>query len=70
MEITLEKKRVTLSLKAARVNCELTLREAADKLGVHVDTLGNYESKRTTPKYDIIVKMCHLYGVNLDDLRI
>lgn len=38
-----------ISLKAARVNAELTQEEAAKKIGVSVSTIQNWESGNTSP---------------------
>ena len=58
-----------LSYAAARVNEGLTIREAANKLGVSIGTLCAYENYKRAPRIDIIKKMADLYHVSIEDLR-
>lgn len=58
--------RVTLA--AARVNKQLTQAVAAEKIGVNVNTLKNWESGSTFPKQPQIEKICEVYGVTYDEL--
>ena len=55
-----------MTLEAARRNAKLTQMEAAEKLGVAVTTLRNWEKGTTFPKQPSIEKMCELYGVPYD----
>ena len=57
-----------MTLKAARVNVDLSQKDAASKLGVSNKTLGNWESGASFPKADQIISICNLYGVSYDDL--
>lgn len=57
-----------MTLKAARVNVDLSQKEAATALGVSNKTLGNWESGVSFPKADQIEKICVLYMVTYDDL--
>ena len=52
--------------RAARVRTILSMTEkyVADKLGITRQTLGNYESGRTSMRASIIREMCELYGIN------
>lgn len=50
-----------LSLKAARVNAELSLTETAKTLCVSTRTLHNYENYKTTPNIGTILAMSTLY---------
>lgn len=59
---------MSITLKAARVNKGMTQREAADKLGIAVDTLGQYERGNTFPDVPCIKKMEILYGVSYNDI--
>ena len=58
-----------ITLKAARVNKNLTQPEAAEKLGIAVDTLVQWEKGRTFPDAPMIDKMTGLYGVTYDELN-
>ena len=57
-----------LTLKAARVNTDLTLDIAAKKLGITKNTLMNYEKYRTIPNMEMGMAMASLYGVSVNDL--
>lgn len=58
-----------MSLKTARKRAGYpTQAEVAERLGVTVTTLSNYETGRTSPKHSTAVKMAELYGVHLDKL--
>lgn len=57
-----------ISLKAARVNCGLTQRVAAERLHVAVSTLKNWEAGKTFPKQPQIEAMCKIYGISYDAL--
>lgn len=57
-----------LTLKAARVNKDLTQAEAAKLLGIGKDALWNYEKGRSFPNVLVIKKMEELYGINYNDI--
>lgn len=57
-----------ITLKAARVNIGLTQKEAAHKLGITEDCLGNYERGKTYPNVPVIKKMEQLYGIAYGDI--
>ena len=48
---------MSITLKAARVNKQMTQIEAAEKLGIAVDTLRQYESGKTFPDVPMIRKI-------------
>lgn len=50
-----------ISLEAARVNAGLKQKEAASRLGISPLTLRNYESGKTSPSMDMVVKIEQLY---------
>ena len=52
-----------ITLKAARVNANLTQLQAAKALGVSVQSLLNYETGKTSPTIRIVQKMENLYGI-------
>lgn len=58
-----------MSLKAARVNAEMTQDEAANKLGVSVRTVQKWEKGKTFPDANRIDDICNVYGVTYDDLK-
>lgn len=57
-----------ITLKAARVNANLTQAEAAAKLGVAVSTLKNWEAGKTFPNKPKIDRLCEVYGISFDVL--
>jgi transcriptional regulator with XRE-family HTH domain len=59
---------MSFTLKACRVNRNLTQAEAAKALGVTEDTLANYEAGRTFPDVRVIKKIERLYNVPFADI--
>lgn len=59
---------MAMTLKAARVNAELTQREAAKALGISKNTLSNYEQYRTIPDIEKSKKIAALYGCSVNDI--
>lgn len=57
-----------LTLKAARINRNLTQQEAADKIGVTIDTIGNWERAKSFPNALHIRRIEEVYGVPYDNL--
>lgn len=57
-----------ITLRAARVNANLTQKEAANRLGVGNKTLGNWENGVSIPKADKIDAICELYCVPYDGI--
>lgn len=58
----------TLTLKAARVNAGLSVKAAAEAVGVTEDTMYRYESGKSSPKIGTAVKLAGLYGVSIDKI--
>lgn len=58
-----------ITLEAARVNARLRQREAAEKLGITVETLRNYEVGRTSPTVEMADKLCTLYNVPRENIN-
>lgn len=58
-----------ISLKAARVNADLTQKEAAKLLEVSKKTLQNWESHKTMPRTDKITTICKLYKIEYDCIK-
>ena len=52
-----------MSLADARRRARLTQKEAAERIGVSVDTLGNYERGTKFPDVPKIKKIEQVYGV-------
>ena len=58
-----------VSMKAARINADLTLVEAAEQIGVSVSTVKNWEAKKTFPNQPMLEKICVVYAVPYDMLK-
>lgn len=57
-----------ISLKAARVNCEMTQNDVARALKVNPTTIMNWEKGRTYPTSDNLARLCELYKIGIDDI--
>ncbi len=57
-----------ITLKAMRVNAELTQAEAAKKVGVSKVTINSWENNKTYPNVVQLKKLCELYGCSVDDI--
>ena len=60
---------MAITLKAARINKDLTQVEAAKRLGIAVDTLRQYEAGNTFPDVPMIRKIEDLYSVSYNDIN-
>lgn len=60
---------MAISLAAARVNAKLTISEASKALGIHSNTLVNYEAYKTKPDIERAIQLAELYGCGLDDIK-
>lgn len=58
-----------ISLKAARVNAGLTQAESAERIGVSVSTIKNWEVGKSFPNQPMIEKICEIYGVSYDYIK-
>lgn len=59
---------MAITLKAARVNKNLTQKEAAERLGVTAEVVGNWERGITFPKIPMIQKIEELYGLPYSEI--
>ena len=59
-----------ISLKAARINAELTQDEAAKRIGKSKQTIVNWETGRTEIRYKDLLKLSELYEMPVEYLRI
>jgi hypothetical protein len=66
---------MSISLKAARVNAELSrpavIARLKNEMGITltVGTLANYENKVTQPGIDIGKALASIYGIPVNDIR-
>lgn len=57
-----------ISLRAARVNAGLSANQAAERIGVAVSTLRNWEAGKTYPTKPKIDRICEVYNIDFDVL--
>lgn len=60
--------KLPLSLKAARVNCNLTQEEAAKKIGVTPKMLSDWENAKSFPSVKRLPAILRAYNVGYDDI--
>ena len=56
------------SLRAARAYADMTLKEAAEQIGINYTTLQNWEKGKTVPKATQLSRMAELYGIRSEDI--
>lgn len=59
---------IKISLKAARVNAELSQKYVAKVLGISNKTLSSWENGDTFPSAKYIDMLCKLYNVTYNDI--
>ena len=64
----MEKVKTRFTLKTAREMRKLTQEEAAKRIGISTDTLGNYERGRSYPDIPVLRKIEEVYGVPYERL--
>lgn len=60
--------KMKVTLKVARELKRMTQEEAAKRIGVSTDTLGNYERGKSYPDIPTLRKIEEVYGVSYDRL--
>lgn len=55
-----------ISIKAARVNAEMTQEELADDIGVNKATVINWESGKSEPTWSQLKRISELSGIPID----
>lgn len=61
-------KRLKISLKAARVNANLSQEKVAKKMKKSKVTINNWENGKTEIDYGNLTELCRLYSVTMDDI--
>ena len=59
-----------ITLKAARVNAELTQDEAAERIGKSKQSIVNWESGKTPIKYSDLLKLSEIYEMPIEYIRV
>ena len=57
-----------ITLKAARVNIGMTLKESAKLFGIHYETLSNYENDSTNVPRTFFIKLESVYGIPSENI--
>ena len=57
-----------ITLKAARVNAGMLLKDAAQHFGIHYETLSNYENDSTNVPRTFFIKLESVYGVPTENI--
>ena len=57
-----------LTLKAARINKNLTQEEVAKRVGKSKNTIQNYENGKSIPNIETGKKLATLFGLTVDEL--
>lgn len=57
-----------VTIKAARVNANLTQADFAKKIGVGVKTVQNWETGSSSPRADKMREICNVLGCKIDDI--
>lgn len=55
-----------ISLKSARLNCGLTLKDASEMVGIHHQTLSKYEKDSSDISISLLDKLSYLYQIPKD----
>ena len=59
-----------ITLKAARVNAELTLDDVAEIIGKSKQSIENWENGKTPIKYSDLLKLSEIYEMPVEYIRI
>ena len=57
-----------ISLKAARVNAGMTLKEVSKRTNISMYTLAKYEKGEVSPRWDTFLLLCSLYNQSCADI--
>ena len=67
VSVTMEE-RMKITLRAARVNANMTATEVAKIVGIKRQSIYNYESGRNSPNMKLLSELLKLYKVKFEDL--
>lgn len=60
---------MAISLKAARVNAELSYDDVYKATGIHPNSLREYEARPSEVKINRAIKLCELYRCTVNDIK-
>ncbi len=58
---------IAKNIKDGRKAMDLTQQQFADALHISRCAVGSYEENRATPSIEVLIRMCKLFDVTLDD---
>lgn len=58
-----------ITLKAARVNANMSRKDVAVALGVSVKTVWSWENGKTRPNLKYVERICKLFGCSYDQIQ-
>ena len=60
---------MAMTLKAARINANLTQAQVREATGIHENSLSKYESYEAKVSIKRAIQLAKLYGCTLDDIK-
>ena len=57
---------INQNLRQLRLDCGMTQEQVAGKIGLTRQALSSYESGRTRPDIEMLMRLCEVYGTDLD----
>ena len=57
-----------ISLRAARINANLTQKQAAQAIGANPGTIVSWETGKTSPTAMQLQRLCELYKIGIDSI--
>ena len=61
-------KRLQISIRGARIEKNMTQKQAAEKMSVTKETISNWERGKTAPTGLQLMELCKIYGVDISDI--
>lgn len=57
------------TLQEARLNAGITRKDAAERIGIQIETLYRYEKGLSAPKLWVAIELLKLYGLKFEDIE-
>ena len=57
-----------MTLRSLRRAADITQEQLANELGVHPMTISNWETGKTVPPGDLLMRLAAMYGVRAEDI--
>lgn len=58
-----------ITLRAARVNSNLTLKDVSEKVGISINTLHSYETGKSKISAQTATFLCDIYNININNIN-